>query len=156
MSRAYLTAVAAALVAMCGVVASAAWAAPPDIVREPISFGPFQDEFLTGVCGVPVTTTFEGSVTIRTFEREGTGVLEVLTVNVTGTSTSGDNTVRIKNVGADVTRRTSDGTITLLVAGQAPFRFKGSQLEDAITEAVLRAARRQFTTDRACATLRRA
>jgi hypothetical protein len=82
------------------------------------------------------------------FDRDGTGPLEIVTINATATATSGDNTVRFKNVGADVTRRTSDGRITLLVTGQAPFFFKGSELSDAVTEAVLRAAKRQYSPDR--------
>jgi hypothetical protein len=152
MFRTYLSAVVVALLAICGVVASSASAAPPEIVRESFT-DTFEDEFLTEVCGVPVTTTIEGRVTIRTFERDGTGPLQVVTINSTLTATSGDNTVRFKNVGADVTRRTSDGRITLLITGQAPFFFKGSQLEDALTRAVLRAAQRQFTPDRVCAAL---
>lgn len=152
MSRTHLSVVVVALMVICGVVASAASAAPPDIFRESFT-ETFEDETLTGLCGVPVTSTVKGRIAIRTFERDGTGPLEVFTINATLTATSGDNTVRFKNVGADVTRRTSDGMITILVTGQAPFRFKGSQVEDAITGAVLRAANREFTADRVCAAL---
>jgi hypothetical protein len=152
MSRAFLSVVVVALVAICGVVPSAASAAPPEIVTEPFTFT-FEDEFLTEACGVPVITTVQGRATTRTFQREGTGPLEVRTVNATVTFTSGDNTVRLKDVGADVTRRSPDGRVTILVAGRVTFQFIGSQLLDADTEAVLRAAKREFTTDRVCAAL---
>jgi hypothetical protein len=118
------TALAATL--LIGVVsaASPAVAEQPVIERIPIQ-ETFEDEILTEECGVPVTTTRAGFVTTRTFDREGTGPLDVGTVNFSTTLRSGDNTIRIRDVGADLLRRTPDGTLILSIIGQIPFSWNG-------------------------------
>jgi hypothetical protein len=124
MSSARRTALATAL--FLGVVSAAtpAAAAPPDIERIPIQ-ATFPEEFLTEACGVPVTATLSGVRIVRTFEDDGVGVLDVSTVNIAVTLQSEDNSIRIRDVGADVVRRTPDDTVILSISGQVPFFFKG-------------------------------
>ena len=109
--------------AMVGAAGPAA-AAKPVIERITIQ-ETFEDEILTEECGVPVTTTLLGSVTTRTFDRKGTGPLELSTVNFTVTLRSGDAAIRIRDVGADQVRRTPDRTFILSIIGQVPFGWKG-------------------------------
>jgi hypothetical protein len=140
------------LLAMGAAAVAPASADKPEIIRESFT-ETFADEFLTEACGVPVTTTVTVRTIRREFDRSGTGPLEVFTINATLVARSGDNTFRFKDVGADMTRRTPSGAITLKIAGQVPFAFKGSQVVDEVTGAVLREARRRVSTDAACAAL---
>ena len=72
-----------------------------------------------------VATTAVGRITIRTFDRAGTGALELTTVNVTLTARAGDRTHRFEDVGGDLLRREPDGTLVLSVMGQLPFSTTG-------------------------------
>jgi hypothetical protein len=85
----------------------------------------FPDEFLTEECGVPVTTTVRGHVTLRTFADDGTGPLSVNTLNLGFTATAGDRVFRLRDVGADLTRVEPDGTAVLYIIGQVPIDFAG-------------------------------
>lgn len=118
------TALAAAL--FLGVVgaASPAAAVQPTIEVEIID-ETFPDDFLTEECGVAVTTTLTGSITTRTFDEEGTGPLVLTTVNLAATIEAGDNTATLRDVGADLVRRTPDGTVIVSIIGQVPFDFRG-------------------------------
>ena len=69
----------------------------------------FQDEFLTEECGVPVTTTVQGHVTLRVFEREGKGLVALNTLNLGITATAGERTFRLRDVGGDLARIEPDG-----------------------------------------------
>lgn len=95
---------------------------PPSIERFDIDES-FADAFLTDVCGVPVTTHLTGHVIVRTFDREQ-GVVELATLNLAATATSGDNVFRFRDVGADQVRITRDGPI-LSIIGQIPFGWFG-------------------------------
>ena len=106
------------------IVAPGAFAGKPTIERIAID-ETFEDDFLTEECGVPVTTRAQGHVTIWTFEGEGTGVAAHSTVNVVFTAMAGDNTVRFRDVGADLIRIEPDGTAIIMIIGQVPFGFKG-------------------------------
>lgn len=99
--------------------------APPVIERIAVN-ETFEDEFLSEACGVPVTTSARGHITLRTFSSDRTGPVEVRTINVALTATSGDRTIRFRDVGADVTRIEPDGTMVLLISGQVPFGFVGA------------------------------
>ena len=70
-----------------------------------------------------VTTRAKGHIIVRTFTREGTGVVEVLTINVGLTAKADGRGFRFRDVGADVTRITQDGTVVMMIAGQVPFEF---------------------------------
>lgn len=112
------------LVLACLIWAGIAAGAPPTIERINID-ETFADEFLTEECGVPVTTTAQGHVIFRIFSREGTGVVQVTTINIGLTATAGDRTFRFRDVGADVIKIKPDGTAVLSISGQVPFDFAG-------------------------------
>ncbi|HSK26479.1 MAG TPA: hypothetical protein VK894_06160 [Jiangellales bacterium] len=138
-----------------GVTGTPATAAPPQIEREVVDDS-FDDEFLTEECGVPVVTTVTGQIANRAFERPGTGVLNVFTINLTLTATSGDRTVRFKDVGADVLRVLPDGSLVLAVIGQVPFAFTGVLKLDPTTGEVLQEPQHSTAdTTRICAALTR-
>src|SRR5688572_26779795 len=76
------------LVVLCAAAAllpASAAAAPPTVVREDID-ETFVDEFLSEDCGVEATVHLTGHQIART--REGGGVRDVFTVNLTGIITS--------------------------------------------------------------------
>ena len=97
----------------------------------------FVDEELSEACGVAVTGTARGHVTLRTFSGDGSGVATVNTINVGVTLTADGRTFRLRDVGADVARVQSDGTVVLLISGQVPFAFAGALKIDPETEEVI-------------------
>jgi len=150
MTRAKTVMVLCAAVAL---VPAAAAGAPPTIVREEVD-ETFVDEALSEDCGVEATVHLTGHTTSRT--REGGGVLEVFTVNLTGTITSEFGSFKVKDVGSDSTRITPDGQVIVSIRGQVPFFFKGVWKFDGTTEEWLHepnlaAGERQI--ERACARL---
>jgi hypothetical protein len=126
MTRRRLTgSIASILVVVAYVIGpGAALADQPTIERIAVDES-FADEFLTEACGVPVTTTAQGDVIVRTFPGEGAGVVELTTLNISLTATAGDNTYKFRDVGADLVRIEPDGTAVLLIIGQIPFGFTG-------------------------------
>ena len=96
----------------------------------------FADEELSEACGVTVTSTVRGHVTLRTFP-EGPGLATVNTINVGVTATADGRTFRFRDVGADVARVEPDGSVVLLISGQVPFFFAGALKIDPETEEVL-------------------
>jgi hypothetical protein len=98
-------------------------AAPPTIERIQVD-DTFVDRFLSAECGVRVTTTARGRVTIRSFDR-GRGPVELVTINIALTATADGRTFRFRDVGSDLTRITPDGTAVLKISGQVPFQFAG-------------------------------
>jgi hypothetical protein len=83
---------------------------------------------------VPVTTTVQGHVTLRTSSGEGTGLLSVNTLNLAITATAGERTFRLRDVGGDLARVEPDGTAVLYITGQVPFEFAGVLKLDLETE----------------------
>jgi hypothetical protein len=103
-----------------------------------------------------VTTRAKGHIIVRTFTREGTGVVEVLTINVGLTAKADGRGFRFRDVGADVTRITQDGTVVMMIAGQVPSEFAGRlkidvETGEAILEPQTRRGEKQLA--RACAVL---
>jgi hypothetical protein len=90
-------------------------ARPPSIVREDID-DTFVDEALSEACGVEATVHLTGHSISRM--REGGGVLEVFTVNLTGIITSEFGSFRVKDVGSDATRITRNGQVIVSIRGQ--------------------------------------
>jgi hypothetical protein len=86
----------------------------------------FADDFLSEACGVAVTTTARGHITVRTFSGPGTGVAELRTINVALSATAAGKTIRFRDVGIDQVRIEPDGTAVLTVTGQVPFAFAGA------------------------------
>jgi hypothetical protein len=125
MSRRCLVGWMSGVLVAAGVLgAGPASAAPPTFERITVD-DTFADEFLSEECGVEVTTTVRGHITVRTFEGGGTGPASVTTINLEFTATAGDRTFRFRDVGADLTRIEPDGTAVLSIIGQIPFDFAG-------------------------------
>ena len=112
------------LVGAAAVVAPSASAAGPTIERFDVD-ETFLDEFLTDACGVEVLTRAQGQVAVRAFSGDGTGPVEVFTLNVALTAMAGDNTYRFRDLGLNLERVEPDGTAVLSVVGQVPFTFIG-------------------------------
>lgn len=122
---------------VAALVTPGAMAAKPTMERIDID-ETILDEFLTEECGVEVTTHLEGFVVIRTFDGEGTGPAELVTINIALTATADGNTFVFRDVGADLVRIEPDGTAILMVIGQVPFEFTGVLMIDLETdEAIL-------------------
>ena len=143
----------AALCAAAALVPASAAGAPPTIVREDID-ETFVDEALSEACGVEATVHLTGQSIVRM--REGGGVLEVFTTNLTGIITSEFGSFRVKDVGSDSTRITPDGQVIVSIRGQLPFFFKGvlkfdGTTEEWLNEPNLAAGEREI--ERACARL---
>ena len=124
MTRRCLTGLVASVLALGVLGPGVASGAAPTIERIPVD-DTFVDEFLSEECGVLVTTRARGHIIVRTFEEDGTGVVEVRTINVGLTATADGRVFRFRDVGADVTRIEPDGTAVLLISGQVPFAFAG-------------------------------
>ena len=124
------------LVVVAGAIAPSASAAAPTIQRIDID-NTFSDTFLTEACGVEVTTHEQGHVIIRTFSGEGTGLVELRSLNLAITPTAGENTVTFRDVGADSVRVEPDGTLVLSIIGQVPFGFTGVLMIDLNTGEVI-------------------
>ena len=97
----------------------------------------FVDEQLSEACGVTATVTLQGQVTLRTFQGEGTGLVTLKTLNLAATITADGRTVRVRDVGGDLTRIEPDGTVLLYITGQVPFGFAGVLIIDPETEEVI-------------------
>ena len=121
-TRGLLAILGALLTVTLGATAAAAQA--PDKEVFPISDS-FEDEFLTDACGVPVTTTATGQITVFTFPDRPVGPQELTTVNVAFVARAGDNQARFRDVGIDLLRVQPDGTLILSTVGQVPFDFTG-------------------------------
>jgi hypothetical protein len=138
MARRCRTATLAAVLLVAGLVAPGVGLAAAPVFERIDVDDVFVDEFLSEECGVAVTTTALGSITLRTFPGDSTGAVEVRTINVGFTATAGDRTFSIRDVGADVTRIEPDGTVVLTITGQVPFGFVGALIIDLETgEAIL-------------------
>jgi hypothetical protein len=124
MRRQRTTGVLAVLGALLVVVLGATAAAAQAPVKEVIQVDEtFVDPFLTAECGVEVTVTLSGRVTV--FTHDGVVLQEHTTLNVSIVATAGDNQARFRDVGADQVRVQPDGTVILSIIGQVPFGFTG-------------------------------
>jgi len=137
-----------ALLIVVGVGGTPASAAPPQVITVSDTF---HDDFLSDACGVDVTSTVNGTVRVREFDRT-TGLVTVATINVGITATAGDNTFRFRDVGADVFLQGGEGLVHL-VTGQIPFEFTGVLKVNETTGEVLLEPQHTVGTDRACAFL---
>lgn len=143
----------AVLCTAAALVPASAAGAPPTFVREDID-ETFVDEDLSEACGVKATVHLTGHLTSRV--REGNGVREIFTINLTGIITSEFGSFKVKDVGSDATRVTPTGQVIVSIRGQVPFFFKGVMKFDGTTEEPLNnpnfaAGERQI--ERACAAL---
>jgi hypothetical protein len=116
-----LAVLGALLVVVLGATAAAAQAPVKEVIQVNETVA---DEFLTEACGVPVTTTATGRVTIFTFP-DGRVMQNMTTLNISLVATAGDNQARFRDVGIDQVRVQPDGTVILSIVGQVPFGFTG-------------------------------
>jgi len=129
-------------------------AAAPE--RETITFSEtWQDEFLTEACGVDVTSTANGRITMLTFPDRPVGPQDLTSIHVDFLSTAGNNSVRVKNVGIDLVRVEPDGTVILMGTGQSPFGFAGVFKVNLTTGEVIMEPQHTIDTTRACHLLTR-
>ena len=64
--------------------------------------------------------------------------MQVNTLNIAITVTSGDNSYRFRDVGADHVLQLPDGSLVLMIIGQVPFTFTGVlKLDPETEEAIL-------------------
>ena len=143
----------AVLCAAAALVPASAAGAPPTFVREDID-ETFVDENLSEACGVTANVHLTGKSTSRV--REGNGVREIFTINLTGIITSEFGSFKVKDVGSDATRVTPTGQVIVSIRGQVPFSFKGVMKFDGTTDEPLNnpnfaAGERQI--EHACAAL---
>lgn len=123
--RRLLAAVTAALAAAAVFVPGALPAGQPTI--EHIDVDRLRpDPALTAACGVEVTAHVQGHLVLRTFPGEGTGPVELLSLNITVTAMAGDNSYTFRLVGATLVHVGPDGTVTLTATGQEPFAWRGA------------------------------
>jgi hypothetical protein len=108
------------------------------------------DPFLTEACGVPVTTTATGRVTMFTFPDRPVGPQNLTTLNIALVATAGDNQIRFRDVGIDLLRVQPDGTVILSVVGQVPFEFTGVLKTNFDTGEVILEPHHTLDTTRAC------
>jgi hypothetical protein len=112
-----LAVLGALLVVVLGATAAAAQAP----VKETIPIDDtFVDEGLSEACGVEVTATESGFITILTFPDRPVGPQELISYHLDLLLTAGDQQALFKDVGIDLIRIEPDGTAILSIVGQAP------------------------------------
>jgi hypothetical protein len=116
-----LAVLGALLVVMLGATAAAAQAPVKEVIQVDDTF---VDEALSEECGVEVTVTQTGRVTVFTFP-DGRVLQEMTTLNLETVFTAGDNQIRVRDVGIDQVRVAPDGTVILSIVGQVPLGFTG-------------------------------
>jgi hypothetical protein len=141
-----LAVLGALLVVVLGATAAAAQAPVKEVIQVDDTF---EDEFLTDECGVDVTTTITGRVTVFTFP-DGTVLQEMTTLNLAIVATAGDNQARFRDVGIDQVRVQPDGTVILSIVGQVPFGFTGVMKIDLGTGEVILEPHHIVDTTRVC------
>ena len=117
--------------------ATAAAAQPP--VKEVIQVDDetFVDEALSEECGVRVTVTQTGRVTVFIFP-DGRVLESLTTLNLEVVLSAGDNQIRVRDVGIDQVRVQPDGTVILSIVGQVLFGFTGVlKINDETGEVIL-------------------
>jgi hypothetical protein len=120
-TRGLLAVLGALLVVVLGATAAAAQAPVKEVIQVDDEF---VDEALSEECGVEVTVTSTGRVTVFTFP-DGTVLQELTTLNLEVVFTAGDNQIRVRDVGIDQVRVAPDGTVILSIVGQVPLGFTG-------------------------------
>jgi hypothetical protein len=120
-TRGLLAVLGALLVVVLGATAAAAQAPEKEVIQVEDTF---VDEGLSEECGVEVTVTLTGRVTVFTFP-DGSVLQELTTLNLNVVFSAGDNQIRVRDVGIDQVRVQPDGTVILSIVGQVPLGFTG-------------------------------
>ena len=129
-----LAVLGALFVVVLGATAAAAQAPVKEVIQ--VDDEPFVDEALSAECGVEVTVTQTGRVTIFTFP-DGRVLQNMTTLNLEVVFTAGDNQIRVRDVGIDQVRVQPDGTVILSIVGQVPLGFTGVLKINPETEEVI-------------------
>jgi L-cysteine desulfidase len=153
MKRQRTTGVLAVLGALFVVVlgATAAAAQAPEKVVIQVD-DEFVDEGLSEECGVDVTVTQTGRVTMFIFP-DGKVLQNLTTLNLVTVFTAGDNQIRTRDVGIDQVRVQRDGTLILSIVGQVPVGFTGVLKINPETEEVLHEPHHVVDIEEFCAQL---
>ena len=135
MSRRCRVGLLSGVLVACGLAAGPATGAAPTFERIDVD-DTFADEDLSEECGVDVTTRVRGQVILRAFSGEK-GLLQLNTLNLAVTVSSGENSYRFRDVGADHLQQNPDGSLVLSIIGQVPFGFTGVLKINPETEEVI-------------------
>jgi hypothetical protein len=145
-----LAVLGALLTVVLGATGAAAQAPEKEVIQVDDEF---VDEGLSEECGVEVTVTETGRVTLFTFP-DGSVVLQNLnTINLEVVFTAGDNQIRTRDVGIDQVRVQRDGTLILSIVGQVPVGFTGVLKINPETEEVLQEPHHVVDIEEFCARL---
>jgi hypothetical protein len=112
----------------------------------------FVDPDLSEECGVEVTVTQTGRITMFTFP-DGSVLQNLNTINLEVVFTAGDNQIRTRDVGIDQVRVAPDGTLILSIVGQVPLGFTGVLKINPETEEVLHEPHHVVDIEEFCAQL---
>jgi hypothetical protein len=134
-----------------GLGATAAAAQAPEKVVIPVD-DEFVDQELSAECGVEVTVTQTGRITMFTFP-DGKVLQNLNTLNLEVVFTAGDNQIRTRDVGIDQVRVAPDGTLILSIVGQVPLGFTGVLKINPETEEVLHEPHHVVDIEEFCAQL---
>ena len=153
MRRRRISGLLAVLGALFVMVLGATGAAAQAPVKEVIQVDDeFVDEGLSEECGVEVTVTETGRITIFTFP-DGKVLQNLNTINLQVVFTAGDNQIRTRDVGIDQVRVARDGTLILSIVGQVPLGFTGVLKINPETEEVLHEPHHVVDIEEFCAQL---
>ena len=144
-----LAVLGALLVVMLGATAAVAQAPEREVI--PVD-EQFVEEFLSEECGVEVTATVTGRVTIFTFP-DGRVLQDLSTLNIAVVWSAGDNQIRVRDVGIDQVRVQPDGTVILSIVGQVLFDFTGVLKINPETDEVILEPHHFFDLEEVCAQL---
>lgn len=117
-----LAVLGALLAVMLGPAAAAAQAPEREVI--PVN-GFYVDVLLSRACGVQVTHTITGTVTILTYPDRPVGPQELQRFDLEHVIAAGDNQVWAREVGIRLIRVEPDGTVVLSIVGQVPYQFTG-------------------------------
>jgi hypothetical protein len=99
------------------------------MIRERIPVSEtFHSPILTVRCGVEVTFTITGTITVLTAPRKPVGPQDITVVNIAGVFTAGTNQARFQTAKTEITRVEPDGTVLTSISGKS-VEFTGLQLQ---------------------------
>jgi hypothetical protein len=144
-----LAVLGALLVVVLGAPAAVAQAPEKEVIQVEDTF---VEEELTEECGVEVTATVTGRVTLFTFP-DGRVLQDLTTLNLEVVWSAGDNQVRVRDVGIDQVRVQPDGTVILSTVGQVPVEFTGVMKINLETDEVILEPHHFVDIEEVCAQL---
>ena len=144
-----LAVLGALLVVVFGATAAAAQAPEKEVIQVDDTF---VEEFLSEECGVEVTVTVTGRVTLFEFP-DGRVLQHLTTLNIAVVWSAGDNQIRTRDVGIDQLRVQPDGTVILSIVGRVPVEFTGVMKINPETDEVILEPHHFVDIEEVCAQL---